>query len=190
MADGGIRDQLGGGFHRYATDAIWLVPHFEQMLYDNAQLARVYVHAFALTGDVRYREVAVGTLDYMIRELRRDDGSFAASQDADTEGVEGATFTWTAAEIREVLGDEAPLFTAAYDVSDDGNWEGRTILRRITPRGDADQEVRLAAARERLLSRRAARPQPARDDKALAAWNGLAIAAFADAARLLRGESA
>ena len=190
MADGGIRDQLGGGFHRYATDAIWLVPHFEQMLYDNAQLARVYVHAFALTGDVRYREVAVGTLDYMIRELRRDDGSFAASQDADTEGVEGATFTWTAAEIREVLGDEAPLFTAAYDVSDDGNWEGRTILRRITPRGDADQVVRLAAARERLLSRRAARPQPARDDKALAAWNGLAIAAFADAARLLRGESA
>jgi len=92
MADGGIHDQLGGGFHRYATDAIWLVPHFEQMLYDNAQLARVYIHAWQLTGDPRYREVAEGTLEYLARELRRDDGVFAASQDADTEGVEGATF--------------------------------------------------------------------------------------------------
>ncbi|HSL32612.1 MAG TPA: thioredoxin domain-containing protein [Candidatus Limnocylindrales bacterium] len=190
MADGGIRDQLGGGFHRYATDAIWLVPHFEQMLYDNAQLARVYVHAFALTRDTRYRDVATGTLDYLVRELRRDDGSFAASQDADTEGEEGGTFVWTAAEVREVLGDDAPLFSAAYDVSEDGNWEGRTILRRVTPPGDADHEARLAGARGRLLERRAGRPQPARDDKALAAWNGLAIAAFADAARLLPGEEA
>ena len=190
MAAGGIRDQLGGGFHRYATDAIWLVPHFEQMLYDNAQLARAYVHAVALTGDARYRDVATGTLDYLIRELRREDGTFAASQDADTEGVEGATFTWSAAEIREILGDEAPAFTAAYDVSDDGNWEGRTILRRVTPPGDAEAEARLAAARARLLERRRERPQPARDDKALAAWNGLAIAAFADAGRLLPGEAA
>ena len=87
MADGGIHDQLGGGFHRYATDAIWLVPHFEQMLYDNAQLARVYLHAWALTGDARYREVAEGVLDYMVRELTTADGAFAASQDADTDGV-------------------------------------------------------------------------------------------------------
>jgi uncharacterized protein YyaL (SSP411 family) len=184
MAAGGIHDQLGGGFHRYATDAIWLVPHFEQMLYDNAQLARVYTNAFSLTGDARYRDVAIETLDYLLRELRRDDGTFAASQDADTEGVEGATFVWTAAEIREVLGDDAPLFTAAYDVTEPGNWEGRTILRRVLPIGDDPQEARLAAARERLLEVRQKRAQPARDDKALAAWNGLAIAALAEGGRL------
>jgi hypothetical protein len=191
MADGGIRDQLGGGFHRYATDAIWLVPHFEQMLYDNAQLARVYTHAFALTGDPRYREVATGTLDYMIRELRRDDGSFAASQDADTEGVEGATFTWTAAEIRDVVGGDAAAFLEAYGVTDEGNWEGTSILSRVVPpTGDPAAEEGLARSRARLLERRRLRPQPARDDKALAAWNGLAISAFADAARLVPGEGA
>ena len=103
----------------------WLVPHFEQMLYDNAQLARVYVHAWALTGDARYRAVATGTLDYMLRELTTDDGAFAASQDADTDGIEGLTFTWRAAEIREVLGDDAPLFEAAYGVTDDGQLGGR-----------------------------------------------------------------
>ena len=182
MADGGIHDQLGGGFHRYSTDAIWLVPHFEKMLYDNAQLARVYLHAWQLTGDPRYREVAEGTLEYMARELRRDDGVFAASQDADTEGVEGATFTWTAAEIRGVLGADAPPFLEAYGVTDAGNWEGTTILSRVVPpTGDPAAEARLADARARLLAHRRARPQPARDDKGLAAWNGLAIAAFAEA---------
>ena len=193
MADGGIHDQLGGGFHRYATDAIWLVPHFEQMLYDNAQLARVYLHAWAQTGDARFREVAEGVLDYMVRELTTADGAFAASQDADTDGVEGLTFTWTAAEIREVLGADAAPFLAAYGVTDLGNWEGTTILSRVWPdahtpppsRADAAFEAGLAASRARLLERRATRPQPARDDKALAAWNGLAIAAFADAGRLL-----
>ena len=131
MAAGGVRDQLGGGFHRYSTDAAWLVPHFEQMLYDNAQLARVYVHAWALTGDSGYLATATGTLDYLLRELRTVEGGFAASQDADTDGVEGGTFTWSAAEIREVLGPEAALFSAAYGVSDAGNWEGRTILSRV-----------------------------------------------------------
>jgi uncharacterized protein YyaL (SSP411 family) len=184
MAAGGIHDQLGGGFHRYATDAIWLVPHFEQMLYDNAQLARVYLHAFQLTGDERYRDVATGTLDYMIRELTTADGAFAASQDADTEGEEGKTFIWSAAEVREVLGDAAPLFTAAYGVTDDGNWEGNSILQRVTLPGDEATEARLANARARLLERRGKRPQPARDDKALAAWNGLAIAALAEGGRL------
>src|SRR5262249_50707964 len=116
MADGGIHDQLGGGFHRYATDPIWLVPHFEQMLYDNAQLARTYLRAWATLGVDRYREVAIGVLDYLLRELRRDDGTFAASQDADTDGVEGATFTWTAEEIRDVLGIEAAEFEAVYGV--------------------------------------------------------------------------
>jgi hypothetical protein len=193
MADGGIRDQLGGGFHRYATDAHWLVPHFEQMLYDNAQLARVYLHAWSMLGEergARYRDVAIGALEYMLRELTTDDGAFAASQDADTDGIEGLTFTWRAAEVREVLGDAAPAFTAAYGVTDDGNWEGVTILSRVMPPGPAgsEAEVAMADARARLLERRATRPQPARDDKALAAWNGLAIAAFAEAGRLLGEE--
>jgi hypothetical protein len=183
MADGGIRDQLGGGFHRYSTDAEWLVPHFEQMLYDNAQLARVYTHAWQLTGDTRYRDVASATLEYVLRELRRKDGTFAASQDADTEGEEGATFVWTAAEIRDVLGDESAAFADYFDATETGNWEGRTILRRIRPPASDDVEARLAASRERLAERRRARPQPARDDKALAAWNGLAIGALADAGR-------
>jgi uncharacterized protein YyaL (SSP411 family) len=188
MADGGIHDQLGGGFHRYSTDARWLVPHFEQMLYDNAQLARVYLHAHWITDDERYRAVATDVLDYLLRELRRDDGALAASQDADTEGEEGATFVWTAAEIREVLGDDAPLFTAAYDVTDDGNWEGKVVLERVVAVADPASEQRLAAARQKLLERRQGRPQPARDDKALAAWNGLAIAALAEAGRLEGGQ--
>ena len=194
MAAGGIHDQLGGGFHRYATDAVWLVPHFEQMLYDNAQLARVYVHAWQVTGDRSLLEVATGALDYLLRELRTADGGFAASQDADTEGEEGATFVWSAAEVREVLGEDAALFSAAYGVTDGGNWEGHTILSRV--RGDAELgerfglapgvvAERLAAARARLFERRQARAQPKRDDKVLAAWNGLAIAALADASRAL-----
>ena len=130
MADGGIHDQLGGGFHRYATDAIWLVPHFEQMLYDNAQLARAYVHAWEATGDERYREVAVGTLDYVLRELRRDDGD-VRREPGRRHGrrVEGATFAWTRG--RDPRGPRTTTrrpFSAAYDVTDDGNWEGRTIL--------------------------------------------------------------
>jgi len=192
MADGGVRDQLGGGFHRYSTDARWLVPHFEQMLYDNAQLARVYTHAWALTGDARYRAVATETLDYMARELTTADGAFAASQDADTDHVEGLTFTWRATEIREILG-AAALFSTAYGVTDEGNWEGGTILSRV--RDDQalaeayglmvdEVAASLADARARLLDRRGQRAQPARDDKALAAWNGLAIAAFADAGRM------
>ncbi len=196
MADGGIHDQLGGGFHRYATDPIWLVPHFEQMLYDNAQLARTYLRAWAVLGIDRYRDVAIGVLEYLLRELRRDDGTFAASQDADTNGVEGATFTWTSAEIADLLGDVAPSFAATYGVREAGNWEGRTILSRLQPAAaedgsvDAEHEARLADARGRLLAVRAQRPQPARDDKALAAWNGLAIGAFADAARLLADDDA
>ena len=194
MADGGLRDQLGGGFHRYSTDARWLVPHFEQMLYDNAQLARVYLHAWTLTDDARYRAVATGTLDYMIRELTTDDGAFAASQDADTDGIEGLTFTWRATEIRDVLGEGTALFEAAYGVTDDGNWEGVTILSRVATDTELalahdlsanEVAARLADARVRLLARRDRRRQPGRDDKALAAWNGLAIAAFADAAAAL-----
>src|SRR5262245_23379319 len=185
MADGGVHDQLGGGFHRYSTDARWLVPHFEQMLYDNAQLARVYLHAWSLTGDARYRAVAEGALGYMTRELTTADGAFAASQDADNDGEEGATFVWTADEIADVLGDEAAFFAQHYEVNPLGNWEGRTILRRTSAPADEQEEGRLAAARDRLFECRRSRPQPARDDKALAAWNGLAIASFAEAGRLL-----
>ena len=156
MAAGGIHDQLGGGFHRYSTDARWLVPHFEQMLYDNAQLARVYAHAWALTGDRAYRDTAIGVLDYLLRELRTADGGFAASQDADTEGVEGATFVWSAAELRAALaeaGSDPALFAAAYGVTDEGNWEGSTILSRV--RGDA--ELGGAVRARRRGRRRAAR---------------------------------
>ena len=197
MAAGGIHDQLGGGFHRYSTDARWLVPHFEQMLYDNAQLSRVYTHAWALTGDGTYRDTAVAVLDYVLRELRTADGGFAASQDADTAGVEGATFVWSAAEVRATLaeaGHHPALFAAAYGVTDEGNWEGSTILSRVRGNEELGERFgiaasavaeRLAAARAALLARRAGRPQPARDDKVLAAWNGLAIAALADASRAL-----
>ncbi len=194
MADGGVRDQLGGGFHRYATDAGWLVPHFEQMLYDNAQLARVYLHAWQLTREPRYRDVAVEVLDFLMRDLRTPGGGFASSLDADTEGVEGGTFTWLPGEVREVLGEAAPLFEAAYGVTEEGNWEGVTILSRVRSDREladrlglspADVRERLAAARLQLLAARARRPQPARDDKVLAAWNGLAIAALAEASRAL-----
>jgi uncharacterized protein YyaL (SSP411 family) len=195
MADGGIHDQLGGGFHRYATDRNWLVPHFEQMLYDNAQLARAYLLAWAQTGDERYRSVGEGALGFMRSSLRTEDCAFAASLDADTDGVEGATVTWTADEIRTVLDSDRwfRLVEARYGVTEAGNWEGRSILTRARTDEDVARiyglpidEVRgqLAGAVDALWEHRATRPQPARDDKALAAWNGLAIGAFAEAIRL------
>jgi uncharacterized protein YyaL (SSP411 family) len=199
MAAGGIYDHLGGGFARYATDAEWLVPHFEKMLYDNAQLARVYAHAFQVSHDDHDAYVARETLDFVAHELRAPGGAFAASLDADTTGIEGATYTWTRSEVREVLGDaESMLLEAAYDVTANGNWEGRTILRRVRddtslaveferPR-DAIAEA-LVQSRVRLLRHRDERPQPARDGKVVTAWNGLAIAAFADAGRILRETS-
>jgi uncharacterized protein YyaL (SSP411 family) len=179
MAAGGIYDHLGGGFTRYATDAVWLVPHFEKMLYDNAQLARVYVHAWQLPRERRYRQVAEQTLEFVARELRTADGGFASSLDADTEGEEGATYIWDKAEVDALLGDAAATFNDAYDVTETGNWEGHSILRRPIGAPDTDG---LADARRRLFEARQERPQPARDDKVLTAWNGLMIAAFADAA--------
>jgi uncharacterized protein YyaL (SSP411 family) len=190
MAAGGIHDQLGGGFARYATDAAWLVPHFEKMLYDNAQLARVYTHAWLLTGEARYADVARDTLEFMARELRTPKGAFASSLDADTGGHEGATYVWQRAEIDALLGADGALFGSAYGVTAGGNWEGTTILSRVA--GDSElaerfgrtpAEVADTLARDRavLHERRRARPQPNRDDKVIAAWNGLAVAAFADA---------
>jgi uncharacterized protein YyaL (SSP411 family) len=198
MAAGGIFDHLGGGFARYATDASWLVPHFEKMLYDNAQLARVYVHAFQVTGERRYREVVEETLAFVEREMLSPEGGFVSSLDADTDGDEGATYVWTKAEIDELLGPDAPLFNEAYGVTANGNWEGRTILSRLASddelarsSGHSAGEVaeRLAGARQRLLEARGRRTQPARDDKVLASWNGLMIAAFADAARVFQRDA-
>jgi uncharacterized protein len=182
MAAGGIYDHLGGGFARYSTDERWLVPHFEKMLYDNALLSRAYAHAYQLTADPRYREVVEETLAFIEREMLSPDEGFISSLDADTEGEEGATYVWTKVEIDGVLGKDAAAFDLAYGVTHDGNWEGQTILSRV----GAGDEQRLASGRRRLFGTRQLRPQPGRDDKVLTAWNGLAIAAFADAARVLR----
>jgi uncharacterized protein len=162
MAAGGMYDLVGGGFHRYSVDAQWLVPHFEKMLYDNALLVPPYLHAWLVTGDERYREVAEQTLDYMLRELRLPSGGFASAQDADTDGIEGLTYTWTAEE-----GAPAELLQPFED--------GRFVLR-----GRLDDQTRA-----RLLEIRDRRPQPALDDKVIAAWNGLALAALAEGARRL-----
>jgi hypothetical protein len=181
MAAGGMYDQLGGGFHRYSVDAVWLVPHFEKMLYDNALLASAYLHGWLVTGAPRYREVVEETLDYLLREMQLPEGGFASAQDADTLGEEGLTYVWAYDEIVDLLEpDEAELVISSYGVTVAGNFEGSNILYR--PREVDDPSGRLASARRTLLAARAKRPQPERDDKALAAWNGLALAAFAEAA--------
>ena len=199
MADGGLFDQLGGGFHRYSTDAEWLAPHFEKMLYDNALLVPVYLLAYRITGDPQLAADARGVLDWIEREMLTPEGAFHAALDADSEGEEGRFYTWTSAEVDALLGADSRLFRAAYDVRYEGNWEGRTILRRTAPDaalakefGVAVEDVgaALAAGRERLLAARAARERPGLDDKALLAWNALAITAFARAHRALGDEGA
>lgn len=202
MAHGGIYDQLGGGFHRYAVDDIWLVPHFEKMLYDNAQLARVYLHAWQVTGKPLYRRIVEETLDYVAREMREPRGGFSSAQDADSEGEEGRFFVWTPAEIEEVTGDDASLLMTAYGVTARGNFEGKSILRVATSAEDlasepgiavggvtvGEVEARLRQARELLLAARGARVRPSTDDKVLTGWNGLMLTAFAEAARVLDRE--
>jgi uncharacterized protein YyaL (SSP411 family) len=194
MARGGMYDQLGGGFHRYATDAAWLVPHFEKMLYDDAQLARVYLHLWQLTGDPEFRRVAEETLDYVQREMTDPAGGFYSTQDADSEGHEGKFFVWSAAEIDATLGNDAPLFKQAYGVTQHGNFEGQNILfvartpaELAASRSMTEPEVaaRLEDDRRKLFALRRQRVAPGRDDKVLAAWNGLMLAAFAEAARVL-----
>jgi uncharacterized protein len=162
MALGGMYDLVGGGFHRYSVDREWLVPHFEKMLYDNALLVPAYLHGWLVTGNERYREVAEETLDYMLRELRLPEGGFASAQDADTEGVEGLTYTWTEAD------DVPPELLQPFE-------HGRFIIR-----GELDRETRA-----RLFEKREQRPKPLRDDKAIASWNGLALAALAESGRRL-----
>ncbi|MFB0534796.1 MAG: thioredoxin domain-containing protein [Anaerolineae bacterium] len=190
MARGGMYDQLGGGFHRYSVDDHWLVPHFEKMLYDNAQLARVYLHAWQVTGDPFYRAITEEILDYVVREMTDPAGGFYSTQDADSEGEEGKFFLWTPAEIRDLLGAvrpgapqaEADAFMAAYGVTEAGNFEGQNILEFV---GHVGQRAELAEARRKLFAAREQRVHPGRDEKVLTSWNGLMLAAFAEAARVL-----
>ncbi len=195
MADGGIYDQLGGGFHRYSTDARWLVPHFEKMLYDNALLARLYLHLYQATGDLFFRRIAEETLDYVVREMTDERGGFYSTQDADSEGVEGKFFVWTVAEIHELLGHEdGALVCAYYGATAVGNFEGENILHVPRPAEAVASEVgipveRLLEAimrgRQILFSAREARVKPGRDEKILAAWNGMMLESFAEASAIL-----
>jgi uncharacterized protein YyaL (SSP411 family) len=189
MASGGIYDHLGGGFARYSVDAQWLVPHFEKMLYDQALLIQVYVHAWQATREARYRQVVEETVGYVLRDLRHPDGGFFSSEDADSEGEEGRFYVWTPSEMIAVLGPEV-VATAIdwYGVTEEGNFEGRNILYRPT-RGDLRRPPAVEAARTRLLAARDERVRPGLDDKVLTEWNALLIAALAEAgAAMLRDD--
>jgi uncharacterized protein YyaL (SSP411 family) len=186
MSQGGIYDHLGGSYARYSTDDFWLVPHFEKMLYDNAQLLELLALAHARRPASLYEQRAAETVGWMIRDMsaQRIDGkaAFAASEDADSEGEEGRFYVWTEAEIDTLLGAGSAAFKRAYDVTPNGNWEGNTILRRVSPFGTPEEEAALAHARDVLFQAREKRVRPGWDDKVLADWNGLAIAALARAA--------
>jgi uncharacterized protein YyaL (SSP411 family) len=183
MARGGIYDQLGGGFARYSVDAEWVVPHFEKMLYDNALLARAYTDLWRITGSSLARRVAEETCDFMLRELRTPEGGFAASLDADSDGAEGAFYVWTPVQLREVLGEADAEFAArVFGVTERGTFEhGASVLQRRTDPADPAGLERLDRIRGVLLAARDGRTRPARDDKVVAAWNGMAIAAMAEA---------
>ncbi|MBV8857024.1 MAG: thioredoxin domain-containing protein [Acidobacteria bacterium] len=195
MAEGGMYDQLGGGFHRYSTDARWLVPHFEKMLYDNALLTRLYIHAYQATGEQFFRRVAEETLGYVKREMLDESGAFYSTQDADSEGVEGKFFVWDREEVESLLGPlDARLFCAYYDVTEGGNFEERNILHVERPAAEVAREQnvtveKLTEAVERgrgiLFTERERRIKPGRDEKVIAAWNGLMLEAFAEAAAVL-----
>ncbi|HYY42325.1 MAG TPA: thioredoxin domain-containing protein, partial [Pyrinomonadaceae bacterium] len=195
MAEGGMYDQLGGGFHRYSTDARWLVPHFEKMLYDNALLSRLYLHVYQATGDQFFRRIVEETLDYVARELTDARGGFYSTQDADSEGVEGKFFVWSQEEIMHLLGPaDGALVCAYYDVSPAGNFEGENILNVPRPAEVVAQEARLTVeellaaverARPVLFKTREGRVKPGRDEKVLTAWNGMMLVSFAEAAATL-----
>jgi uncharacterized protein len=187
MALGGIHDHLGGGFARYSVDERWLVPHFEKMLYDNAQLLELYALSFAETGRALFRDAAEGIVTWLDREMTTPEGAFASSLDADSEGEEGRFYVWSLGEIRAVLGaEDAAFFAKVYDISEQGNFEGHNIPNRLIS-GEAPPAVeeRLAAMRAKLLQRRASRVRPGLDDKVLADWNGLMISSLVRAAPLL-----
>ena len=191
MANGGMYDHLGGGFHRYSTDAVWLVPHFEKMLYDNALLARTYLDAWKLTNEPYFYQIAHETLDYVLREMTDPSGGFYSTQDADSDGEEGKFFLWTPAQLQAVLGEDAKLVGTFWDVSEDGNFEGSNILHTRKPivqvaneNGVTPQELasKLREARPKLYIAREERVHPARDEKVLTAWNALMLRALAEAA--------
>ena len=193
MAKGGIFDQIGGGFHRYSTDARWLVPHFEKMLYDNALLPIVYCEAYQITKDNFFLDVVTKTLDYVIREMTSPEGVFYSAQDADTNGEEGQTFVWKKREIEEVLGKDSDVFCVYFDITDGGNFEGKSILANNVKAsaiafkfGKTEDEVNriISEGSSKLLQVRNKRPQPGKDDKILTAWNGLMISAFVKGYRI------
>lgn len=193
MAQGGIYDHLGGGFHRYSTDGMWLVPHFEKMLYDNALLARAYLDAYRLTQRGRYAQVTRETLDYLLRDMRHPEGGFYASQDADSDGQEGRFYLWTLDEVRNVLGTAADRFAAYYGITLEGSLEGKNIPNRIqsaarwaalTADEQADLENEMGELRRQLRESREKRTPPGRDDKIITAWNAFAADAFLLAGRV------
>ncbi|MFT4570956.1 MAG: hypothetical protein ACI8TX_001559 [Hyphomicrobiaceae bacterium] len=199
MAWGGVYDHLGGGFHRYSVDRFWLVPHFEKMLYDQALLAPLYAQAWKRFREPLYREIALGVLEYVDREMTSPQGGYFSTQDADSEGVEGKFFVWNLSEVRQVIDDaDADLFCAVYGVTEQGNFEGKTILNRVLGIDEAakrfglepdDVRDRLQKARGELFSHRSSRIAPGRDEKILADWNGLMIGAMATVGRLFgRGD--
>ena len=187
MASGGIYDHLGGGFSRYSVDRYWLVPHFEKMLYDNALLARAYLHGWQVLGHDHWRQVASETIEYVLRDLRHPDGGFLSAEDADSEGVEGKFYVWSEAEVREVCGVDADAAVSWYGMSENGNFEGANILHRPV-RGDLSRPDDVERARQALFARREARVRPGLDDKVLTEWNGLMLATLADAAMAMGRE--
>ena len=194
MAYGGIYDHLGGGFHRYSTDAVWLVPHFEKMLYDNALLVRLYLHAYQITGKDLYKNVVEETLAYVMREMTSAEGAFFSSQDADSDGIEGQYFVWTVDEIQEILDPHlSGEITKYYDVSSKGNFEGKSILNLVSQEYKESKykliKDTLIKARDPLLKARGERVCPETDYKILTAWNGLMISAFAEASIILNNQA-
>jgi uncharacterized protein YyaL (SSP411 family) len=195
MANGGMYDQIGGGFHRYSTDARWLVPHFEKMLYDNALLSRLYLHYFQVSGEQSARETAEGILDYVLREMTHSEGGFFSTQDADSEGHEGKFFVWDIKEIQQTLGEkDTANFSAYYNITEAGNFEGKNIpnvtrskeeVAKSLGIAEAELEASLKESRRKLFELRETRIKPARDEKILTAWNGLMLASFAEAAVIL-----
>jgi len=198
MARGGMYDHLGGGFARYSTDDRWLVPHFEKMLYDNALLASTYLEAYQLTRDPEFARVARDTIDYVMGRMTGPEGGFHSTEDADSEGVEGKYYVWSAAEIAKLLGPEsAKTFCYVYDVTEEGNWEDHNILNlprtidqasQLLGRDSGELRAELAAGRAVLLSARAKRVPPGKDTKVLVSWNGLMISPLAEGGRILRDE--
>ena len=194
MAQGGIYDHLGGGFHRYSVDEKWLVPHFEKMLYDNAQLVRVYAQVYQITGEPQFKRVVEETVDYLLREMSQPQGGFYSTQDADSEGEEGKFFVWTPQEVSRILGeDAAEIFSRIYDVSEQGNFEDKNILHPILTleqaskyfnRGVDEIAALLGEAKAKLFAEREKRIKPFRDEKVITAWNGLALSGLAEAIKI------